>query len=87
MKCAVVLAEGVKQIMLSPESDNEKMALKMIEADSEITVERKTGSFYDDENSVRGYSVNMCQGDYLRAFSQSDCLMLVIKPVTKELEK
>ena len=85
MKCAIVIADGIKQIMFTPENKNEKMALEMIRMDDNITVERKTGRFYDryeDDNyqNVRGYNVALCQGGYLRAYDDSDSLMLVLKP-------
>ena len=88
MKCAVVLADGVKQIMFTPETKNEKMALKMISAGDEITVETKEGTFYDDFRGVqqKGYNVVLCQGGYLRAFEDSDSLMLVLKQKEKKNE-
>ena len=79
MKCAVVLADGIKQIMFTPESENEKMALKMINIDDDIDIERHFGSFYDDEKTIKGYNVALCKGGYLRAYKDSDSLMLVLK--------
>ena len=84
MKCAIVLGDRVKQIMFAPENDNEKQALKMITPDDSISVQTKQGSFYDDAKNVVGYDVTMCQGNYLRAFAQSDCVMLVLTPKEKE---
>ena len=78
MKCAVVLAEGVKQIMFTPENESEKRALAMISVNDDISVERKTGHFCDGDR-VAGYSVSMCQGGFLRAFDDSDSLMLVLR--------
>ena len=83
MKCAIVIADGVKQVMFTPETENEKVALKMINADDEITVEAKSGVFYEGFNEptkLRGYNVALCQGGYLRAYENADSLMFVLKP-------
>jgi hypothetical protein len=82
MRCAVVISEGVKQIMFTPENKSEKLALGMIDVDDDITVERKKGTFYtgfNDEGRV-GYNVALCRGGYLRAYEDSESLMLVLKP-------
>ena len=84
MKCAIVLGNGVKQIMFAPENDNEKQALKMITPDDDISIQTKQGSFYDDNAKVVGYNVGFCQGGYLSAFSEGDCVMLVLKRKEKE---
>ena len=85
MKCAVVLADGAKQIMLTPENENEKMALKMITEEDDISVEYKEGRFYDDPGKLVGYNVAFCQGGYLRAYEDADSLMLVLRK--KETEE
>jgi hypothetical protein len=86
MKCAVVLADGVKQVMLTPETANEKMALSMIGVEDDIHVERKEGKFFDEATS-KGYNVALCQGGYLRAYEDSDSLMLVLKEKPKKPEQ
>ena len=83
MKCALVIAGDVKQIMLTAESAPEKAALKLLgEAGQSITVELKTGTFFDAIHpSVSiGYEVNECQGGYPRAFESDASVMLVIRP-------
>lgn len=80
MKCAIVLIDRVKQIMFAPENDNERQALIMITPNDDITLETKRGSFRDSEDDAVGYNVTRCQGGYLRAFEQPDCLMLVLTP-------
>jgi len=86
MKCAIVIADGVKQVMFTPENESEKQALKMITDDDEITVETKTGAFYSgfNDHQLKGYNVALSQGGYLRAYEDSDSLMLVLKPKGKE---
>lgn len=34
MKCTVVIADGIKQIMFTPENKAEKLALSMIDVDN-----------------------------------------------------
>jgi hypothetical protein len=85
MKTAILLADGVKQIMFTPETENEKKALKMITADDEIHTVIKTGSFYSgNESEVFGVNVFMCQGGYMRAEKDIDSVMFVLTP--KETE-
>ena len=80
MKCAIVLTDGIKQIMLTPENDSEKSALKMITCDDDITIETKWGTFYDSR--PLGYEINECMGGYLRRFRSDDSLMLVLRLAT-----
>lgn len=82
MKCAIIIADGIKQIMFTPENESEKMALKMITIDDDIIVEVKEGTLYDGGHvpeSAKGYVVSKCQGGYLRAYPQEDSLMLVLR--------
>jgi hypothetical protein len=85
MKCAVIFAEGIKQVMLTPENKEEEFALKLITVDDEITVEAKPGTLYDGTppDSARGYTGAMCQGGYIRMFESKSSLMLVLKPKPK----
>lgn len=80
MKVSVIISEGVKQVMFTPENDNEKFALKMISPDDNIELAIKQGSFYADGLKPAGYSVNMCRGGYLRAWTNEDSVMLVLTP-------
>ncbi len=80
MKTAILLAEGVKQIMFTPENDNEKQALKMISPSDEIHTVVKRGSFYSGDEKVFGVNVYECQGGYYRAERNEDSVMFVITP-------
>lgn len=86
MKTALIIADGIKQIMLTPESDSERQALKLITENDDITVEFKEGTFYSNytPKSALGYTVQKCQGDYLRAYENEDSLMLVLTPKKKD---
>jgi len=81
MKCAIVIADGLKQIMFTPETQNEKDALGMITPEDNISIDIKTGSFYTDmPPSAAGYCVSESNGGYLRAYECRESLMLVLRP-------
>lgn len=78
MKISIVIVEGAKQIMLTPETDHEKQALKFINPEDEIKVVAKWGSFTNEYEHAQ-LQVGKCEGKYLRAFSEADSLMFLIK--------
>ena len=78
MQISVVIVEGAKQIMLTPETEHEKQALRLISPKDEITVVSKRGGFCD-KYSHANLQVSMCKGNYLRAFNDADSLMFLIK--------
>ena len=81
MKTAIIIADGIKQIMFTPENPSEKQALKMITPQDDISVEAKEGTLYSrSPECAKGYTVQKCQGDYLRAFEDENSLMLILKP-------
>ncbi len=82
MKTALIIADGIQQIMLTPESEEERNALQLITPDKDITIERKEGTLFDSNppNSAKGYTIQKCNGDYLRAYECEKSLMLVLKP-------
>lgn len=84
MKTSIILSDGLKQIMLTPENDNEKQALKMIAPEDDISIEVKQGQF-SDKPSVLGYDIHECQGGWLRAWEDKDSVMLMLRPKKKEL--
>jgi len=61
MKISILIADGVKQIMLTPETDHEKQALKYIQPDDTLVAKTKWGAF-TGEKEIVGVSVDMCQG-------------------------
>ena len=86
MKVAVLILQDAKQIMLTPENEHEKMALKMIAPTDKIEASSKWGTF-DRERETHGYEVYECQGDYFRRRETEESLMLVVTPSpTKEKE-
>jgi len=87
MKVAIIISDGVKQIMFTPENEQEKLALKLISPNDNIDLAVKQGSFYTDYPKAAGYSVNMCQGGYLRAWTSEDSVMLVLTPKEKKKDE
>jgi hypothetical protein len=87
MKTAIILADGVKQIMFTPETDNEKEALKLITPDDDIHTVIINGDFYSgmyEKEAIFGANVYMCQGGYLRAEDNKDSVMFVLTPKKKK---
>ena len=85
MKTAIIISNGLKQIMFTPENDSEKMALKLITPDDNISIEVKHGRF-TDKATATGYSISECRGGYLRAWEDDNSVMLLLRPKTP-LEK
>ena len=83
MKISILITEGVKQIMFTPETDAEKQALKMISHDEDIHTVIKRGSF-SDIPEVFGADVYECQGGYYRAEEKEESVMFVLTPKKKK---
>lgn len=83
MKTAIILAQGIKQICFTPETDNEKEALSLITTDDKVDVVIKRGTMYDDEQ-VLGVDIYECQDGYLRGKESKESVMFVLRPKTKE---
>lgn len=79
MKCSIVISEGIKQVMFTPETESEKQALSMLTGDDNIEVAIKKGRFTDKREHY-GYSVAQCQGCYLRVWEDDNSTMLVLAP-------
>lgn len=86
MKTSIVISEESKQIMFTPENAHEKEMLQVFNTDDDINLCVRWGSFTNNyEND--GYSVEICQGGYLRAWRNPDSVMLVIEPKKKHKQK
>lgn len=79
MKISIVIAEGVKQIMFTPETSHETEALKHIAPNENYNVASMMGT-YDSEPSHFSYNSSKCQGGYVRRFAEKDSLMFVLSP-------
>jgi hypothetical protein len=86
MKIAVVIAEDIKQVVFTPETEQEKVILKLFNTNQDISLEFKSGTFYEDfKHTNQNYNIALCSGGYVRAYEDSDSLMLVLKPKNKSL--
>jgi len=83
MKISIVITDGAKQIMLTPENKHETEALKYINPEDTLKVVSKWGSFANDYKHVN-YQVSKCEGGYYRAFETEDSLMFVIEDKKKK---
>lgn len=79
MKISIVIAEGEKQVMMTPETDIEREALKFIDPSDGIEIATKWG-IYDSEPEHFSYNTTKCQGGYFRRFAEKDSLMFILKP-------
>lgn len=77
MKVSIVIADGYKQIMMTPESEHEKEVMRYIEPSDTLQVVQTKGTFDDELNHYR-MNVSMCQGGYLRMFAEKESIMFVI---------
>jgi hypothetical protein len=79
MKISILLTDGAKQIMMTPENDHERDALKMIGKDDTLkVVSRIWGGFGNDWDKA-SYKIAKCQSGYYRPFEDRDSLMFVIE--------
>lgn len=78
MKISIVIVEGAKQIMLTPETDHEQQALKFINPEDTLEVVSKWGTF-TDRHTHANLQLERCKAGYLRAFSEENSLMFLIK--------
>jgi hypothetical protein len=83
MKIAIIFADGTKQINFTPETDDEKQALKLITPNDDIQLAVKGGSFGAEWHKPFTVAVNKCQGGFLRVYDNSDSIMLVLTPKEK----
>lgn len=84
MKCALIIANEIKQIMLTPETEEEKAALGLITPNQDISVDIKRGTMFDQSpDSSAGYVVKTCRGEYSRAYEDDESVMLVLRPKKK----
>ena len=83
MKLSIVIADGYKQVMMTPENDHEKEALQYINVNDTLKTVAKKGT-YDDKPRHYGMQTNMCEGGYFRRFAEEESLMFVIQNNPKE---
>jgi len=84
MKTAIILTEGVKQIVFTPENDSEKFALSLITPNDDMELLIKNGSIGDNYLKPFTATVSECQSGFLRVFSDTDSRIIVFKPKKTE---
>lgn len=71
MKCAIYIADGLTQIVLSPETKYEATALDALHAGDDLTVKR--GEF---DESQAGYVRNFCHGPHDQIHNRDTMIVL-----------
>ena len=85
MKTAVIFTDGIKQIVFTPETKEEKYALSLITSNDDIELLVKSGSIGSKYNEPFTANIDMCKGGYLRLFSDEESRILILKPKEKKL--
>jgi hypothetical protein len=83
MKTAVIFSDGIKQIILTPENEDEKFALSLISSKDEIELAIVDSARFGNEGP-KPFTANVayCRANYLRVFDDSVSKVLVLKPRT-----
>jgi hypothetical protein len=84
MKTAVIFSDGIKQIVFTPETKDEKFALSLISTNDDIELAIKDGHFGEERFKPFTANIDMCRNDYLRVFDDSESKILVLKPKKKD---
>lgn len=78
MKISLVITEGAKQIMMTPENDHERKALRFIQPEDNLKAVSRWGTF-DNEPNHCSYNVGKSQGGTYRRYATEDSLMFVVE--------
>ena len=86
MKTAIIFSDGIKQIVFTPENDDEKQALKLITPndDIDLAIIQDASVFSKNEAMPFRANVGVCKRGYLRAFTDEESIMLVLSPKEKK---
>lgn len=90
MKISIIITEGAKQIMMTPETRVEKEALKFIAPSDTLKVVNKNRfvwGHFSDENEHVNYQISKSQGGYYRAFETRDSLMFIIEDEPEDVQE
>lgn len=79
MKCAIVIADGVMQVNLTPENEHEERVVQTLGSGKTLEVSRHSGNFGTGRPDSRfeGYRVGPCKAGYLRAWDDSNQSLLL----------
>lgn len=80
MKCAIIIADGVRQVMMTAENASEQQALDIIKAPGQnVSIDFKEGTLYDSvPPSAFGFTIAKCKGGFLRAFEESKTSLMIV---------
>ena len=79
MKTSILFSNGIKQLMLTPETQYEKEALKHFTGNEDVNVVTEAAEFCVGNISAH-YSIIETRGNYLRPERDSDSIMFVLRP-------
>ena len=85
MKTAIIFCDGVKQIILTPENDDEKFALSLLTPSDDMSILITSGTFGDKDDRPFTKNVSNCVGGYLRLYNDSYSRIIVLTPKEKEV--
>ena len=84
MKTAVILPEGIKQIVFTPENKDEEYALSLLTPDDDIELLIEDGSFgYSHGAKPYTKTVSECRGGWLKLYEDVKSRILILKPREK----
>lgn len=85
MKTAILLANGVKQIMFTPENDTEREALSHITSEDNIHTVIAHADFYRGKSESSVFGVDVCEykDGVHRAEKSEESVMFVLTPKSK----
>ena len=88
MKTAIIISDWVTQVVFTPESEDEKKALKLFDIWQDVEILIKSWNIFwyshtDRNNLPFTASPKMCQWWYLRMYEDAESRIFVIKPKDK----
>lgn len=85
MKTAIIFSDNIKQIVFTPENDQEKYALSLLTPDDDIELLLTNGNMFNDRgNKPFTANISQCKGGYLRVYEDNESRILVLKPKDKK---
>ena len=78
MKAAIIISGKDKNIFLTPENDDERMALSFLSAGDLFEILSTSGDFYSGYGRIKKLELQVarCQAGWLRGFAHKDSLVL-----------
>ena len=70
MKTVIILSDGIKQIIFTPENEQEKYALALITPDDDIELLIEDGGFGNENYKPFTKTIEQCKGGWLRLYHE-----------------